>query len=88
MVDALLNAAAIGFKLGFSWSAGADAATELRHGFAAPGEAGEHVFELRQLHLQLAFAGAGVAGEDVEDQLGAVKHAAGKRGLKVAQLRG
>ena len=88
MVDAALNAAAVGFKLGFAGAAGTDAAAELRHGFAAPGEARKHVFKLRQLHLQLAFAGAGVAGKDVEDQLGAVEHAAGKRGLKIAQLRG
>ena len=88
LIDAALNAAAIGFELGFAGSAGADAAAQLRHGFAAAGEARQHVFELRQLHLQLALAGAGVAGEDVEDQLRAIEHAAGQSGFKVAQLRG
>ncbi len=88
LVDAALNAAAIGFELGFAGSAGADAAAQLRHGFASAGEARKHVLELRQLHLQLAFAGAGVAGKDVEDELGAVEHAAGQGGLEVAQLGG
>ena len=34
------------------------------------------MFQLGQLHLQLAFAGAGVAGEDVQDELGPVEDAA------------
>ena len=88
LIDAALDAAAIGFELGFAGSAGADAAAQLRHGFAAAGETRQHVFELRQLHLQLALAGAGVAGKDVENQLRAVEHAAGQSGLKIAQLRG
>ena len=44
-------------------------------------------FELRQFHLQLAFAGPRVPGKDVEDELGAIEHAAGKRSFEVAQLR-
>ncbi len=76
LVDAALNAPAIGFELGFAGTARADAAAQLRHGFAAPGKARQHVFELRQLHLELAFAGAGVAGKNIEDELGAVEHAA------------
>ena len=88
LVDAALNPAAIGFKLRFAGSAGADAAAQLRHGFAASGQPRQHVLKLRQLHLQLAFARARVAGKDVEDQLRSVEHAAGKRRLKVAQLRG
>ena len=88
LVDATLNAAAIGFELGFAGSAGADAAAELRHGFAAAGEAGEHVLELSEFDLELAFARAGVAGEDVEDELRAVEHTAGQSGFEIAQLRG
>ena len=88
LVDAALNAAAVGFELGFAGAAGADAAAQLRHGFALAGEARQHVLELRQFHLQLALAGAGVAGKDVENQLRAVEHAAGQGGLKVAQLGG
>ena len=88
MVNAALDAAAIGFELRFARSARTDAAAELRHGFAAAGKAGQHVFELRELNLQLAFARAGVASKDVEDELRAVEHAARQRGLEVAQLRG
>ena len=72
----MLDAAAVGFKLGFAGAAGADAAAQLRHGFAAAGEARKHVFELRELNLQLALARAGVAGKDVEDQAAAVDHLA------------
>jgi len=88
LVDAALDLAPVGFKLGFAGAAGADAAAELGHGFAAAGEAREHVFKLREFDLELALAGAGVAGEDVEDQLGSVEDAAGKRGLEIAQLGG
>jgi len=87
LIDAALDAAAIGFKLGFAGSPGADSAAELRHGFAAAREARQHVFELGELNLELALAGAGVAREDVEDELRAVEDAAGQRGFKVAQLR-
>ncbi len=37
-----------------------------------PGKPGQHVFQLRQLHLQLAFTAAGVPGKDVQDELGSV----------------
>jgi hypothetical protein len=60
----------------------------LRHGFAAAGEAGEHVFELGELDLELTLARASVAGKDVEDELRAIENAARESGLKVAQLRG
>ena len=88
LIDAALNAAAIGFELGFAGAASADAAAELRHGFAAAGEARQHVFELGELDLKLAFAGARVAGKNVEDELRAIEDAARQSGLKVAQLRG
>ncbi len=87
-IDAALDAAAIGFELGFAGTAGADAAAQLRHGFAAAGEARQHVLKLRQLNLQLPLARACVARKDVEDELCAVEHAARKRGFKIAQLRG
>lgn len=88
MVDAALDAPAIGFELRFARSACSDATAELRHGFASAGEAREHVFELRELDLELAFASAGVAGEDVEDELRAIEDAARQSGLEIAQLRG
>ena len=73
--DAAEDFSAIGFKLGFTGAACADAAAQLRHFYAASGKARQHVFELRQLYLQLAFAAAGVPGEYVEDELRAVDHA-------------
>ena len=78
----------IGFELGFARSAGADAAAELRHGLAPPGQPRQHVLKLRQLHLQLALPCPCVARKDVEDQLCAVQHAARQSRFKIAQLRG
>jgi hypothetical protein len=60
----------------------------LRHGLAAPRKAGQHVFKLRQLHLQLPFARPGMARKNIQNQLRAVEHPARQRGFKVAQLRG
>ena len=88
VIDAALDAAAIGFELGFAGTASADAAAELRHGFAAARKAREHVFELRELNLELTFARACVTGKNVEDKLSAIEDAARKSGFKVAQLRG
>jgi hypothetical protein len=88
LVDAPLNLPPVGFQLGFAGSAGADAAAQLRHGFALAGQPRQHVLKLRQLHLQLALAGPCVAGKNIQDQLRAVQHAAGQRRLKIAQLRG
>ncbi len=69
-------------------AAGADAAAELAHGLALAGEAGELVFELRELNLELTLAGAGVASEDIEDKLSTIDDAAGQAGFEVAHLRG
>jgi hypothetical protein len=44
--------------------------------------------ELGEFDLELAFAGAGGAGEDVEDELGAVDDAGFDDALDVALLRG
>src|SRR5438270_4323197 len=87
MTDAAINLAAVGLELGFAGSAGADAAAELRHLDTASGEARQHVFELCKFDLQLAFAGTGVAGKDVEDQLGAIDDAGLHDLLDVALLR-
>ena len=55
-----------------------------------PGEARQEVFGLRQLDLQAAFAGAGAAGEHVQDEGGSVEDfdALGERALQVALLGG
>ncbi len=86
VIDASLDAPAVGFKLGFAGPACADAATKLGHGFAAPCKARQHVFELGEFDLELALAGSCMAGKDVEDKLRTVEHAAGQCGLKVAKL--
>jgi len=83
-----VDAAAIGFKLGFAGSASTDAASELRHLDTVSGEPGQHVLELRQFHLQLAFAGPRVTGEDIEDELRAIDTAAVNLAFEVAELRG
>ena len=83
-----MNLAAVGFELGLARSAGANAAAELRHLRAAPGQPRQHVLKLRQFHLELAFTGARVAGKDVENQLGAIDHAAVELALQIAQLGG
>ena len=87
VIEAKIDLAAIGFELSFPRAAGSDAAAELRHRAAASSEAGELVFELRELYLELAFAGTGVAGEDIEDELRPVNDVAGQTSLDVAELR-
>ena len=82
-----LNAPAVGFELGFARTSRADAAAQLRHGRAAPGKPRQHVFQLRQLHLQMAFARPRMAGKDIQDELRAIHHAGGQLVLQVPQLR-
>jgi hypothetical protein len=69
VVEAQVDFAAIGLKLGFAWAAGSDTATKLRHSPAASGKTGQLVLKLRELYLELAFTGLGMAGEDVEYKL-------------------
>ncbi len=88
MVDAALNPPPIGLQFGFARAARADAAAQLRHRFAPPGQPRQHVLKLRQLHLQLALAGPRMARKNVQDQLRPVQHPARQRRLKIAQLGG
>src|SRR5581483_949104 len=74
-------------KLGFARAPGADPATQLRHLDPAPGEARQQVLKLRQFHLQLAFACAGMGGENVEDQLRSINNANMGEFLDVPLLR-
>ena len=85
--DAAVDLATVGFKLGFARSAGADAAAELRHFHAASGQSRQHIFELRQFHLQLAFSGAGVVRKNVENELRAIDDAGVDDALDIALLR-
>ena len=86
VIQAEVNFAAVCFELRFAWTSGSDAAAELRHGATASGEAGQLVLKLCELYLELAFAGPGVAGEDVEDELRTVDDVAGKASFDVAKL--
>ena len=72
----LPDAAAVGLELGLARPARADPAAEARHGGAFAHQPRQRVAQLGELHLQLALARASVAGEHVEDELGAVEHAA------------
>ena len=75
-------------SLRFARTAGADAAAQARHRRAVAGQPRQQVVQLRQLHLQLAFARAGAAGEDIEDQLRAVEDLDIERLLQIALLGG
>jgi hypothetical protein len=77
VVDAEFDLAAIGLELGLAPAAGSATAAKLRHGATASGKAGQLVFELCEFYLELAFAGPGVAGEDVEDELRTADDVAG-----------
>ena len=87
-LDADGDAATVGFELGFTWAAGADTTTLAGEGEALTGEAGEDVLELGEFHLQAAFSSAGSAGEDIEDELGAVDDANADGPFQIALLGG
>ncbi len=53
-----------------------------------PGKPGQHVIQLRQLHLKLAFPAARAAGKNIKDELGAVNDLQVDDLLKIAELRG
>ena len=86
MADAAGDLAAVGFQLGFARAAGANAAAQLGHLDAVAGKARHHVMQLRQFDLQLAFAGARVAREDVKDELRTIDHPAMKDLFDIALL--
>ena len=85
-VNAPVDLPPIRFEFGFARSACADTAAQLRHRLALAAQPRQHVLQLRQLHLQLPFAGACMAGEDVQNQLRSVQYAARQCGFQVAQL--
>ena len=53
-----------------------------------PRKPGQQIVQLRKFHLELPFPAAGPAGEDVEDDLGAVDDLQVKKSFKIAKLRG
>jgi len=86
--DAVLDTAPVGFELRFTFTT-THADTAFLAGKVAPEprEAGQQVLELRQLDLQLAFAGAGALGKDIEDQRGTIEDFAIEHLLQITALR-
>ncbi|OPZ59314.1 MAG: hypothetical protein BWY87_01063 [Deltaproteobacteria bacterium ADurb.Bin510] len=88
---ALLGAPAVDLQLGLPRALGADAACQSAQGRVLAHQARHVVLELGQLDLNLALAGTGPLGEDVQNQLGAVEHAqvadeADRLGLRRAEF--
>jgi hypothetical protein len=81
------NLPPVSFQLSLAGSAGANATAKLRHFYATPSKPGKHVFELRQLNLQLALTRSRVSGEDVENELSAIDHTGVEHAFDIALLR-
>ena len=81
------NLSPIGFQLRFTGTARADAAAQLRHLHAMPGQPRHHVLQLRQFDLQLAFPRARMPRKNIEDELRAVDHPPLNNLFNVALLR-
>jgi len=85
--DAILNAAAVGFQLRFTFTtAHADAA--FLAGQVAPkaGQPGQQMLKLGEFDLELAFFGAGALGENIEDQRCSIEDFAVKDSFQIAAL--
>ena len=62
----------VGLQLAFPRAPGADAAAQPGHSRALAREPRQQIFQLSKLHLQLARAGYGVLGKNIQNELGAV----------------
>ena len=85
-LHALANEAAVCFELRFAGTAHADAALLTLEVSPSAHEARGDVFQLRELHFELAFVAARALREDVEDEAVAIEHAAAGVLLEVALL--
>ena len=72
LLDARRDAPPVRFEFCFAGTARADSAAQPRQRDALAGEPRQHVFQLRQFHLQTPFSGARAAREYIENQLRAV----------------
>ena len=79
---------AVRLQLRFARAQGSDAATLALQVGPHLGEPGDEVLELGDLHLQLGLAGARLAGEDVQDQAGAVQDEPLRQFLQALGLSG
>ena len=86
-VNACADPTAIGLELRFTGTSRADAATQTRQRVAGADEPRQEILQLCEFDLQLAFARARAAREDVENQLGAVDDLPVDRLFDVAELR-
>jgi len=86
--NAAANAPAVHFELCFAGTSGADSAAQARHLRPVSRQARQEVVELREFHLQLTFPGAGVPGENIQNDLGAIDDTAVSRAFNVALLCG
>src|SRR5579875_762138 len=84
--DAVARQAPVGLDLGLSGAARADAATEALEMAPETAHAGEVVFELGELDLQLALRACGVRGKDVENHRGAIHDRQSQRRFEVTLL--
>ncbi len=87
-LDAAADETPVCLNLGLAGAAGADAAAESFKVGPLTGEAGKEVLVLGEFDLELALAGAGVAGEYVQDESGAVDDLFAEFPLEVALLGG
>jgi hypothetical protein len=69
LLDAHGDAPPVRFELCFARTARTDAAAQPRERMSLAGKAREHIFQLRQFHLQAAFRSARPVRKYVEDQL-------------------
>ena len=72
VVDPVPDAPAVDLQLGLAGAGAADPPRQAGETRVLPGEPGEAVLELGELHLDLSLPAVGALGEDVEDHLGAV----------------
>ena len=84
--DFLGNETAVGLNLAFAGSAHTDTAPLAFEVGPETGEPREHILQLSQFDLRFGDGGACPAGEDVENQRGAVEDTAVESPLEVAEL--
>src|SRR5438045_669791 len=87
--NTILDAAAVGFQLGFTFTAAhADAAFLPGQVAPEPGQPRQQMLELGQFDLEFSFTRAGALGENIEDQGRAIENLTIENLFEVAALGG
>ena len=86
VVDASADGTPVFLKLGFTWSAGANATPLPRQAQSAPRKPRQSVAKLGQFDLKASSSTGGSLGKDVEDQLTPIHHRAVQQSLQVSRL--